>query len=113
MYGRNANSALNNVTDNDNDVIVIVTERFERRLSDETGKLRVEMATEFGKVRAEMATEFGKVRAEMAAGFGSLRTEMAQLRAEMIERNGDLLKWILIFGITQTAAIVGLIRLWR
>ncbi len=84
------------------DVIVIVTERFERRLSDETGKLRV-----------EMATEFGKVRAEMAAGFGSLRTEMAQLRAEMIERNGELLKWILIFGITQTAAVVGLVRLWR
>jgi hypothetical protein len=124
MFGRSASGALKDVTDNDNDVIVIVTERFERRLSDETGKLRVEMATEFGKVRAEtatefgkvraeMATEFGKVRAEIAAGFGGLRTELAQLRAEMIERNGDLLKWILVFGITQTAAIVGLIRLWR
>jgi hypothetical protein len=124
MFGRSASSALSNVTDDDNDVIVIVTERFERRLADETGKLRVEMATEFGKVRAEMATEFGevraemasefgKVRAEMATGFGSLRTELAQLRAEMIERNGDLLKWMLVFGITQTAAIVGLIRLWR
>jgi len=93
MFGKGANGAMNSVMDNDNDVIVIVTERFERRLSDETGKLRVEMATESGKLRAEMATEFGRVRAEMAAGFGSLRTEIAQLRAEMIERNGDLMKW--------------------
>ena len=84
MYGRNANQALSTMTNNDNDVVIIVTERFERRLAEETGKLRV----------------------EMAHGFGSLRTEM-------VERNADLLKWILIFGVTQTATIVGLIRLWR
>jgi hypothetical protein len=86
----------------DNDMIMIVTDRFERRLSEEIGRLRV-----------DVATEFGKVRAEMAHGFGDVRTEIAKGRAEMIERNADLLKWILIFGVTQTAAIVGLIRLWR
>lgn len=84
MYGRHANRALSNMTNSDNDVVVIVTERFERRLAEENGKLRVELAT----------------------GFGSLRSEM-------VERNADLLKWILIFGVTQTAAIVGLIKLWR
>jgi hypothetical protein len=94
------------MTDSDNDVIVIVTERFERRLADENGKLRVDMATEFGKVRAEMATEFGKVRSEMATGFGALR-------AEMIDRNAALLRWILVFGVTQTAAVAGLVTLWR
>lgn len=113
MYGRSANGALMRMTDSDNDVIVIVTERFERRLSDESGKLRVDMATEFGKVRAEMATEFGKVRAEMAVGFGDVRTEIAQLRAEMIDRNADLLKWGLVFGVTQTAAIAGIVALLR
>ena len=113
MHGRHANGAVIKMTSNDDDVIVIVTERFERRLSEESGTLRVEMATEFGKVRSEVAAEFGRVRAEMAAGFGGLRTELAQLRAEMIERNGDLLKWMLVFGVTQTAAIVGLVKLWR
>lgn len=124
MYGRGANGALMRMTDSDNDVILIVTERFERRLSDESGKLRVEMATEFGKVRAEMATEFGKVRAEMATefgkvraemavGFGDVRTEIAQLRAETIDRNADLLKWGLVFGVTQTAAIAGVVMLLR
>lgn len=95
MLGRRANGALINMTDNDNDVIVIVTERFERRLAEEGGKLRV-----------EMAIEFGKVRAEMAAGFGALR-------AEMSDRNADLLKWGLVFGVTQTAAIAGIVALLR
>jgi hypothetical protein len=105
------------MNDSDNDVIMIVTERFERRLADENGKLRVEMATEFGKVRADMATEFGKVRAEMAGESGMLRAELAAgfgtLRAEMIDRNAALLRWMLIVGITQTAAVVGLVRLWQ
>jgi hypothetical protein len=105
------------MNDSDNDVFMIVTERFERRLADENGKLRVEMATEFGKVRADMATEFGKVRSELATESGRLRSEMiagfGALRAEMIDRNASLLRWILIFGVTQTAAVVGLVRLWR
>lgn len=115
--GRSAPRALMTMNDSDNDVIMIVTERFERRLADENGKLRVEMATEFGKVRADMATEFGKVRSEMATESGKLRSEMAvgfgSLRAEMIDRNAALLRWMLIFGITQTAAVVGLVKLWR
>lgn len=84
MHGRSATRALSNMTNSDNDIVAIVTERFERRLAEENGKLRV----------------------EMAHGFGSLRTEM-------VERNADLLKWILVFGVTQTATIAGLIRLWR
>lgn len=95
MSAGRANAALIDMTNSDNDVVVIVTERFERRLAEENGKLRVEMATEFGKVRAEMAT-----------GFGSLR-------AEMSDRNAELLKWGLVFGVTQTAAIAGVVALLR
>jgi hypothetical protein len=93
MNARRAGAALIDMANNDNDVVVLVTERFERRLAEESGKLRV-----------EMATEFGKVRAEMAAGFGSLR-------AEMSDRNAELLKWGLVFGVTQTAAIAGIVAL--
>ena len=95
MSARRAGAALIDMANTDNDVVVIVTERFERRLAEENGKLRVEMATEFGKVRAEMAT-----------GFGSLR-------AEMSDRNAERLKWGLVFGVTQTAAIAGVVALLR
>jgi hypothetical protein len=81
------------MTDSDNDVIVLVTEKFERRLADETGKLRLEMATGFGEIRAEMAQLGGA------------------LRAEMIDRNAELLKWGLAFGVTQAAALAGIVAL--
>jgi hypothetical protein len=61
-----------------------VTERFERRLAEECGKLRV----------------------EMAHGFGSLR-------AEMIERNGELLKWALVYAITLAGVVAALLALFR
>lgn len=91
IKGRHAGQALMCMNDSDNDVIVIVTERFERRLTEETSTLRVEMAT----------------------GFGELRAQIAQLRAEMIDRNSELLKWGLVFGVTQTAAIAGIVALLR
>jgi len=94
------------MTDDTNDVIRTVTDRFERRITEESSQLRVEMATEFGKVRTEMATEFGKVRAEMATGFG-------QLRAEIADRNAELLKWGLVFGASQTAALAAVMALLR
>lgn len=117
MQRRGAVAALKPMNDNnDNDDIVIVTERFERRLSEETGRLRVEIAD----LRTEMVTGFAegradtaKLRTEMVAGFGESRTQIAQLRAEMIDRNANLLKWGLAFGVTQTAAIAGIVALLR
>lgn len=90
----------------DHDDISLVTERFERRLSEAIGGLRLELVTESGTLRAEMATEFGRVRTEIANGFG-------ELRAEMIDRNAALLRWGLVFGVTQTAAIAGIVALLR
>ena len=62
------------MTERDNDTIIRVTERYERRLAEETGKLRV----------------------DMTQGFGLMRTEMS-------DRNADLLKWLLVFFAAQTA----------
>ena len=71
------------MTDHDSDLI-IVGERLERRLAEESGKLRV----------------------EMAQGFGALE-------ARIESRNSDLLKWLLIFAATQTTALAALIALLR
>lgn len=63
------------MTESDNEVLLLATERFERRLSEDTGQLRFEMVN----------------------GFGSVRTEMA-------DRNAELLKWLLVFFAAQTTA---------
>jgi Ribonuclease G/E len=80
MYARR-NTGVIEMTNNDNDV-VLVTERFERRLAEDNGKTRV----------------------EMAKGFGTLR-------AEMIDRNQELLKWLLIFACAHLAATAALLTL--
>ena len=76
-------AALHTMPEPEDRLIDRVTERFERRLAEECGKLRV----------------------EMAHGFGSLR-------AEMIERNAELLKWGLIYAITLAGVIAGLLALF-
>ena len=68
----------------DDDTLIVVTERFERRMAEETGKVRVEMAN----------------------GFGSIR-------AEMIDRNAQLLRWMLVFNMTQVIAMSALFALYR
>jgi hypothetical protein len=63
------------MAERDNETLMLTSDRFERRLTEETGKLRV----------------------DMSSGFGSVRTEMA-------DRNAELLKWLLVFFAAQTAA---------
>lgn len=84
MNARGPRQAMAVMTDGDDDVIMIVTDRFERRLAEESAKLRV----------------------EMAEGF-------AGIRVEVIDRNAELLKWAFVFGVTQTAAIAGIVALLR
>lgn len=66
------------------DAVIVATERFERRMAEENGKLRVDMANGFGAIRAEM-----------------------------IDRNAQLLRWMLVFNMTQVIAISALFALYR
>ena len=83
------------------EVIGTVSDRFERRLVEETSKLRAEMSTGFSDVRQDMTTGFSQVRQEMTIGFSVLRQEMADQRFE-------LLKWAFLFWIGQFFAVAGL-----
>jgi hypothetical protein len=94
------------MTDHDDVTLQIVTERFERRLAEERGELRVEIANLAGSLRSEMAGGFGELRTEMSDGFGKLRTEMS-------DRHAELLKWGLIFGATQTGALAAVVAILR
>jgi hypothetical protein len=73
----------------------IVGDRFERRLVEETSKLRVEMAQGFAAVRQEMAQGLAAVRQEMTQGFAQQRVE--------------LLKWAFLFWIGQFFAVASLV----
>ena len=69
------------------DVLTFVEGKFERRLSEELGKVHDHLTTELGKV----AVEFAKVRQEMA------------------EIKAGLIRWMFIFWVGQLGAILGIL----
>ncbi len=77
----------------------VVTERFERRLTEEISGLRVDMANGFASLRQEMAEGNAKLRQEMYEGLATTRVE--------------LLKWSFLFWTGQVVVLGGLMAILR
>ncbi|KWT82084.1 LA_3696 family protein [Candidatus Magnetominusculus xianensis] len=100
------------------DAIAIAEERFERRLVEEAGKLRLELRTEIGKVNERITLEIGKVNERITEEVGKLRVELLleieKLRSELsvkIENSSkENIKWMFLFWIGQIAAMVAIIK---
>jgi hypothetical protein len=71
------------------DVLRRSTERFERRLTEECSKIRLEMA---------------EMRQEMRNGF-------AELRQEMATQKFDILKWVFLFWVGQALTVLGFLTM--
>ena len=83
--GERGSAALADVLEERDEVLLsVVTERFERRLSEECSKLRLEISA---------------LRTELKADF---RVELANVRA-------DFIKWSFLFWIGQAATVAGLL----
>ncbi len=94
-------------------VLNLAAERFERRLVEETSKLRVEMARGFAEVRQEMAGLRADLRQEIAGVRVELREDNAAqgatLRQEMAAQRVDLIKWMFVFWIGQVGVMAALL----
>ncbi len=109
------------------DVISAATDRYERRLVEETSKLRVEMTHGFASLRQQIAGcctrqeqreesaalrgDIGSVRGEIAVLCGEIaavRGEINGLRQEITNSRFELLKWAFIFWVGQFFALAGL-----
>jgi hypothetical protein len=68
------------------DVLSVVSDRFERRLVEETSKLRIDMVD----------------------GFAAMRQDLAALRQDIAGQRFDILKWVFLFWVGQFFAIASL-----
>jgi hypothetical protein len=108
------------------DVLSIAADRFGRRLGEESGTLRLEMANGFAAVRQEMANGFAAVRLEMGQMRADLHDEIGQVRSEAREHMAglradvreelatarvDLIKWSFVFWIGQLVALSSVMAL--
>lgn len=82
-------------------------EHFERRLTEESSQLRLEMA----ELRTEMRGELGAIRTEMATALGGMRTGMAGIRTEIAQNTFELLKWAFVFWVGQLVGVAGIVGL--
>jgi hypothetical protein len=80
------------------DVIEVCATRFERRLTEEVSKLRLEIVQGDSGLRQEMSELGGNLRREMMELGAGLRQEMSDGRFE-------LLKWCFVFWVGQVVAV--------
>jgi len=99
------------MTDREQDqLLATATDRFERRLSEEIGAVRIAMiegdaATrqEISNLRVETRGEIAQVRLDMAEQFAASRIHTEA-------RHRELLKWAFVFWVGQAIAVAGMFK---
>ena len=79
-------------------LLATATDRFERRLAEEVGAVRVTIVEQDSVTRQEIA----QLRVEMTEQF-------ADARIHSEARHQELLKWALVFWVGQAAAVAGIV----
>jgi hypothetical protein len=110
------------MTNRDDELLSVATDRFERRLAEESaktrgeiGQLRLEMVTQGADLRSALATQGADLRSALATQGADVRSAVVALRVDMVEqfaagrveaatRHRELLKWALTFWVAQAAA---------
>ena len=80
------------------DVLVIVEEKFERRLTEELSKV----ALEISKVNERISKEISGVNERIT-------TEISSVNQRISESHANLIKWMFIFWVGQIGVILGIL----
>ena len=95
------------------DLIAACSERFERRLVEETSGLRVQLSQVESSIRQDMTAMRAELRGEIAQLGASLRQDIttmgSDLRGEIASGRVDLFMWCFLVWIVQVLAIGGLL----
>jgi hypothetical protein len=86
------------------DAIALAEERFERRLTEETGKINQRISDETGKINQRISDESGKLDQKITEECGKLRVEIEKSKS-------DIIKWVFVFWIGQIGVLSGIIFL--
>ncbi|HWI17407.1 MAG TPA: hypothetical protein VNT81_06660 [Vicinamibacterales bacterium] len=79
-------------------LLATATDRFERRLAEECAGVR----SDISELRVEMVQQDSATRVEMAQQFAA-----ARIHSEA--RHQELLKWAIVFWVSQAAAVAGIV----
>lgn len=91
------------------DVLTFVEEKFERRLSEETGALASQITGLEQKFERRLSEEVGKLNERLTTELSKVSVEFARIRQDMAELKADLIRWMFIFWVGQIGAILGIL----
>ena len=87
------------------DLLTTATDRFERRLAEECGKLR----TEIGDLRVDTLTQGTGIRLEMARLRLDMSEQFGGVKLDAETKHRELLKWALVFWAGQAASVAAIV----
>ena len=85
-----------------NDVLQVVEEKFERRLSEEISGLEVRLSEKISRVETDLSEKISRVETDISEKI----TEQGKRSAEY---KADLIKWMFIFWVGQVGVILGIL----
>ena len=85
-----------------NDVLQFVEEKFERRLSEEISGLEVRLSEKISRVETDLSEKISRVEIDISEKI----TEQGKRSAEY---KADLIKWMFIFWVGQVGVILGIL----
>jgi len=88
--------------------IIFVEEKFEKRLSEEIGKVRVEIAGVKASLMEEIASVKASLREEIAEKIANVKADITK---EIAETKAYLIRWMFIFWLGQVASVLGILAL--
>ena len=87
------------------DLLTTATDRFERRLAEECGKLR----TEIGDLRVDTLTQGTEIRLEIAKLRLDMSEQFGAVKLDAETKHRELLKWALVFWAGQAASVAAIV----
>ncbi len=105
------------------DILEFVEEKFERRLSEEIGTLRIEMNERFAGITGEMNERFAevnerfaevnerfaKITGAMTGRFAEMETQFAQVDSKIEATKSYMVRWMFAFWVGQVGVIIGIL----
>jgi len=103
-------------TEQKNGILEFVEEKFERRLSEEISKTRVELIQKISETRADLHQKISETNADLNQKISETRTDLhqkisetsAELTRKISESRADLIKWMFIFWVGQVGIMLGI-----
>ena len=93
-------------------LLATATDRFERRLSEEAADLRAGDAAirlEIANLRVDMSEQDSATRLEIARLRVDMAEQFAESRIHSEARHREMLKWTIVLGVGQAAAVAGIV----